>query len=76
MKQIIEPVYRQFGAKVQSIRETLGWKQEEMAKKLDMTRASLANIEGGNQRVLLHTVDEFAKAFNVEPKVLMRGIWT
>lgn len=76
MKTILEPVYRQIGAKIQSIRETLGWTQHDLAKKVRLTRASIANIEAGNQRLLLHNVSDFAQAFGVEPKVLLRGIWT
>lgn len=76
MKQLIEPVYRQLGAKIQQLREALGWRQEELAKKVGLTRTSIVNIEGGNQRILLHDLDKFAKAFNCEPKVLLRGIWT
>lgn len=75
MRQI-EPVYRQLGAKIESIRTTLGWKQDDLAKKVGLTRTSIVNIEGGRQRILLHDVERFAKAFQVEAKILLRGIWT
>lgn len=72
----IEPVYRSFGAKVESLRNTLGWNQMDLAKKVGLSRGSIANIETGRQRILLSDVEKFATAFNVEPKLLMRGIWT
>lgn len=76
MNTILEPVYRQFGAKVEQIRSTLGWTQEQLGKSVGLNRTSITNIEAGKQRILLHDVERFAKAFNVEPKTLLRGIWT
>ncbi len=71
----IEPVYRSLGAKIEQLRTTLGWTQDELAQKVGLTRGSVANIETGRQRILLHDVDTFAAAFNVSPKILLRGIW-
>lgn len=72
----IEPVYRMFGARIEQLRTVLEITQQDLAKRVGLTRASIANIEAGNQRVLLNDVERFAKAFNVAPKVLLRGIWT
>lgn len=71
----IEPVYRSLGAKIEQLRTTLGWTQHDLAKKTGLTRGSIANIETGRQRILLHDVEAFATAFNVTPKLLLRGIW-
>ncbi len=71
----IQPVYRQFGAKVEQLRNTLGWSQQDFAKKVGMSRGSIANIETGRQRVLLHDVEKFAAAFGVAPKLFLKGIW-
>ncbi len=72
---MIEPVYRQIGAKIEQIRNTLGWTQQELAERVLMSRGSIANIETGKQRLLLADVEKFARAFNAQPKALMRGIW-
>jgi len=40
-----------------------------------LTRGSIANIELGKQRILLHDVQRFSDAFGISPKVLLRGIW-
>jgi transcriptional regulator with XRE-family HTH domain len=72
---MLEPVYRQIGARVQSIRETLGWTQEDLAKKVGLTRTSITNFEAGRQRILLHDTEKFAKAFDTELRHLFRGIW-
>jgi transcriptional regulator with XRE-family HTH domain len=72
---MIEPCYRQFGAKVEQMRTLLGWTQLDLSKRVGLTRGSIANIETGRQRVLLADVEKFALAFNVAPKILLRGIW-
>lgn len=76
MSKPIEPIYRMFGARVELVRTTLGWNQDELAQRVGLTRGSIANIEGGNQRVLLGDVVTFATAFQMTPKQLLRGIWT
>jgi transcriptional regulator with XRE-family HTH domain len=73
---LIEPCYRQLGAQVEKFRTMLGWTQEELAKKLGFSRGSIANIELGRQRVMLHDVERLAASFQTTPKQLMRGIWT
>lgn len=70
-----EPIYRLLGAKIEQTRSVLGWTQHELAKKVNMSRGSIANIELGRQRILLHDVEKFAGAFNMAPKALLRGIW-
>lgn len=72
---VIEPIYRQFGGKVESLRNVLGLTQLDLAKRVGLTRGSIANIELGRQRVLLADVEKFAQAFATTPKNLMRGIW-
>ncbi len=38
-------------------------------------RASIANIEAGRQRILLHDVETLAKAFGTTPRALLKGMW-
>lgn len=76
MHKPIEPVYRQFGSKLESMRMALGLSQAELAKRVKLTRASVSNIEAGKQRVLLADVERFATAFGSTPRFIMRGIWT
>ncbi len=75
MKRPLEPIYRQFGSKIESLRMSLGITQMELARRVGLTRPSIANIESGNQRILLADVERFAEAFGTSPKFLMRGIW-
>lgn len=75
MRKDLESCYRAFGARVEQIRDALGLTQHELAKRLKLSRGSLANIETGRQRVLLHTVEDFAKALGTTPRGLMKGLW-
>jgi transcriptional regulator with XRE-family HTH domain len=47
-------IYRQFGRKLADSRHRRGLTQAELARKVGVSRASLANIERGEQRVYLH----------------------
>jgi transcriptional regulator with XRE-family HTH domain len=76
MTKPIEPIYRSIGATVEEIRTFLGLRQEDLARKVGMSRAAIASIETGRQRILLHHVATIADALGVPPKRLLRGIWT
>ena len=76
MSPPIEPCHRLLGTRIEHIRTTLGLTQQELAKRVGLTRASIANIETGRHRFLLHVVERFAQALSTTPKHLMRGIWT
>ena len=70
----LEPVYRQFGARLRQIRKSLGITQDELAKRHGaLERTSVCNIEIGRQRVLLDDVLRFATALHVAPSRLLEG---
>lgn len=71
----IEPVYVLLGAKIAHIRTNLGMTQTEFGKIIGQTRASVANMENGKQRIHLHTLEQLAKAFSMSPKHFLKGIW-
>ena len=76
MSKPMQPVYRLLGAKVEMMRNTLGWTQAELAMRIGLARASIANLETGRQRLMMHDVEKIALAFGTTPKHLMKGIWT
>lgn len=47
-------IYRDFGRKLAILRNEASLTQAELARKIGVSRASLANIERGEQRVYLH----------------------
>jgi len=49
-------IYRDFGRKLAVLRHEAGMTQADLARKIGVSRASLANIERGEQRVYLHQI--------------------
>lgn len=72
----IELCYRQIGLRIEGIRKVLGITQDDLAKKIGWSRGSIANIETGRERLLLHKVERLAEALGTTPKGLLKGIWT
>lgn len=66
-----EAVYRAFGRKLREIRQRKRVPQQELATFSGLTRSSIANIESGKQRVLLHQVLLFAWALDATVDELM-----
>jgi transcriptional regulator with XRE-family HTH domain len=66
-----ESIYRIFGRRLRELREDRGLPQQELAIMSGLTRASIANIEGGRQRVLLHQLLKFAQALRVDLSALI-----
>lgn len=68
MPKRIEPFYEALGQKIQKIRDHRKMTQAQLGLLLDppSTRASIANIENGKQRVLAHTLSQLARVLEVE----------
>lgn len=73
--QAPEAIYRALGARVEQIRGVLGLTQHELAAKLNWSRGSIANIETGRQRVLLHDIEVIAAALGTTAKNLIKGLF-
>jgi transcriptional regulator with XRE-family HTH domain len=69
-----ESVYRFFGRRLRDLREERRVPQQELATLSGLTRGSIANIESGRQRVLLHQLLHFAEALGVEVSDLVPKI--
>lgn len=72
---MIQPLYAQLGKTIVRHRNRSGMTQNDLAKKVRKARTSIANIERGEQRILLHDVSVFAKALDTTPARLMTGLW-
>lgn len=53
------------GLRIGQIRDTLGYKQEDLAKKMGITQSAIARMEGG-QNMTLQTLWKLGEAFNAE----------
>lgn len=69
----IEPIYLEIGRRIQRFREKKNLTQEVLGGLLQpsVTRASIANIEGGKQRVLLHTLIQIAENLEIDTTLLI-----
>lgn len=61
----IHPVNAAFGKAIALRRDELSLTQAELASRVGMSRASIANIERGRQNVLLHHVYDLAAALKM-----------
>jgi len=74
------PLYKAFGEAVAKRRNALGLSQAELAAKVGISRASVANIERGRQNVLLHhayslaSALEFARVGDLLPSIPKRAL--
>ena len=58
-------IYSALGEAVAIRRKAIGLTQAQVAVKVGISRASIANIESGRQKVLLHQVYLFAEALKL-----------
>ena len=65
--------YRELGRRIRALRTEHGLTQAGLGLRLEppVTRAAIANVENGKQRVLAHTLVQLAQIFRVEIKSLV-----
>lgn len=66
--------YGALGHWVKAQRDARDWSQEELARRLSLSRASVANLESGRQRILFHTFVTLASLFWSEPPPRPRAV--
>jgi transcriptional regulator with XRE-family HTH domain len=59
-------LYRRLGKAVAKERSGRGMTQVELAEKLDISRASLANLETGRQRIMVHQLYALVNALKLK----------
>lgn len=60
------PIYGILGRAVSARRDELNLTQQALADKIGLSRASVANIESGRQKVLLHQVYALVRALGLK----------
>ncbi len=58
-------LYESIGKQIKLLRKRSRMSQEELAEKLDLSRASIVNIEKGRQHASLHLLIDLGRIFNV-----------
>ncbi|MDE0703296.1 MAG: helix-turn-helix domain-containing protein [Rhodospirillaceae bacterium] len=59
-------LYRRLGRTVANRRRELGLTQSTVAEKLGLSRASLANLENGRQRIMVHQLFALVNALRLK----------
>lgn len=67
----IEPVYVEIGRRVRRARRRVSLTQAAVADRTSLSRTSIANIERGEQRFMVHCLFELASALGVTPERLL-----
>ncbi len=62
-----ESIYAQIGVFIRTRRKQLKLRQEDLALRVGLSRASLANIETGRQNLLVHHLYALAQALQLKP---------
>ena len=68
-----DDLYRELGRKIREARERPGQKisQDKLAKRLDISRASIVNIEAGRQHAPLHLLWQIAEVLGTDLTLLI-----
>ncbi|HEY4059689.1 MAG TPA: helix-turn-helix transcriptional regulator [Kofleriaceae bacterium] len=66
-------VVRWVGGRVAERRRTLGWTQEELAERLDVSIKYLQRLEAGQENLTIRSVVGLANALELPPGELMRS---
>lgn len=65
--------YQQLGSRIRDARKAVGLTQAELADAAGLTRASVANIEAGRQKVLVHHLVSIAATTESSVASLLPG---
>jgi transcriptional regulator with XRE-family HTH domain len=66
-----DELYRRAGELIREARRNRRLTQSDLGTAVGLTRTSIVNIERGRQKLLLHTLFEFADVLGVEPEALL-----
>src|SRR5437868_7198023 len=67
----ITALYVRFGELFRKHREAKPLTQEQVSKMVGLSRTSIANIEAGRQKILLHQLLDLAAAVEIHPSALI-----
>ncbi|MCA1671851.1 MAG: helix-turn-helix domain-containing protein, partial [Actinobacteria bacterium] len=61
----VDQLYEVIGERIRAARVHAGTTQTELGQRVGLTRSSIANIEAGRQRAMIHTLLQVAQALEV-----------
>jgi transcriptional regulator with XRE-family HTH domain len=71
----VDRCYAHIGIVLRRLRSIHGWTQQEVAGRIGWTRASIANIEAGKQRVMMHDLPLLARVIRCRVRDLLPAEW-
>lgn len=70
-EQAIDDLYTLTGSRIRAARKRRDWNQADLAAEVGLTRSSIANVEAGRQRLLIHGLLRIAGALDVPADSLL-----
>jgi transcriptional regulator with XRE-family HTH domain len=67
----VSKLYTCIGANIRAARERRNWSQAALASEVGLTRSSIANIEAGRQKLLVHTLVLVGNSLGVAAETLL-----
>lgn len=64
-------LYKHLGITIKNRRQELGLTQDQLARHLDISRASIANMETGRQKILIHHLYRLAEKLDTKVTALL-----
>lgn len=71
MKEFNSTLYKIIGLRIKEARNRLKYSQEDLAKKSQISRASISNIELGRHQPPLHVLYDIASVLNFDLQLLL-----
>ena len=69
-----EQIYELMGKLIRSRRKKLNLTQDDLARRVNLMRTSITNIEKGRQKIQVHTLFDLAAALEVDPVTLIPSL--
>jgi transcriptional regulator with XRE-family HTH domain len=63
--------YKKLGRRIKKLREQIGLSQDDLAKRLCLSRVTLSMIENGQRKINAQEMAELSKIFDISPGVLI-----
>lgn len=63
--------YKKLAKKIKTIREKIGFSQEDLAKKLGVSRVAISQIENGKRKLKAEEILKLSKIFNISTDALL-----
>ncbi len=73
-KEPLSPATAEFGRRVRSRREELGWSQEKLADAAGIHWTFVGQVERGRRNLTLHNILKIAKGLACDPGDLVAGL--